>query len=139
MCRGACDIRCGNFPLPLMNWSRIRNAKAYTYIYIYIRYDGVNEGQIWSCAIKVTVEASKTCRIKMSRIAVYRDRPLWPYRIIFVLFLSISLSLILRRVDANPLPDLVQEYQNLISENWTDNSTDNSVDNSTEIAANTDV
>jgi len=56
-----------------------------------------------------------------------------------MLFVSISLSVILRRVDANPLPDLVQEYQNLISESWTDNSTDSSVDNSTEIAANTDV
>jgi len=75
----------------------------------------------------------------MSCIAAYRDRPFWPCRIIFVLFVSISLSVILRRVDANPLPDLVQEYQNLISESWTDNSTESSVDNSTEIAANTDV
>ncbi|GAB1869920.1 hypothetical protein CAJAP_10999 [Camponotus japonicus] len=40
-----------------------------------------------------------------------------------------------KRTNANPLPDLTQEYQNLISES----STVNSTDNSTEIGANTDV
>ncbi|EZA60439.1 hypothetical protein DMN91_010837 [Ooceraea biroi] len=84
----------------------------------------------------------------MSRAATHRDRPLWPYQIVFVLFILLPLlSVTLNRVDANPLPDLVQEYQKLLSESgtddWTDNSvdnsTDNSVDYSTETAANTDV
>lgn len=42
-----------------------------------------------------------------------------------------SLLTTLQQTNANPLPDLTQEYQNLISENSTDNST--------EIGANTDV
>lgn len=46
-----------------------------------------------------------------------------------------SLLTTLQQTNANPLPDLTQEYQNLISEN----STVNSTDNSTEIGANTDV
>ncbi|KAM0737502.1 hypothetical protein ACS0PU_000595 [Formica fusca] len=65
----------------------------------------------------------------------------WPSQIVLlVLVLISSLSLMtLRRVNANPLPDLTQEYQNLIAESSTVNSTDNSTDNSTETAANTDV
>lgn len=48
-----CTIGRGNFPLPLMKRSRIRNAKVSTYL-----RRGVNEGQIL-VAIKVAMEKTK--------------------------------------------------------------------------------
>lgn len=60
----------------------------------------------------------------------------WPSQIVLLILVLMSLSLMtLRRANANPLPDLTQEYQNLIAES----STINSTDNSTDTAANTDV
>lgn len=92
-------------------------------------------------AIKVAIEVSKVCHFKMSRAVACRFFPRLSHNqiVLLVLVLILSSSTILRRVDANPLPDLTQEYQNLISEGSTVNSTDNSTDNSTEIAPNTDV
>ncbi|KAL6256511.1 hypothetical protein P5V15_012624 [Pogonomyrmex californicus] len=84
----------------------------------------------------------------MSRTASHRDWPLRPCYIVLLSFvLILTLSTMLRRTDANPLPDLSQEYQNLISGYSTDSSldisinnmTDISTENSTEISPNTDV
>ncbi|XP_011636071.1 uncharacterized protein LOC105426513 [Pogonomyrmex barbatus] len=84
----------------------------------------------------------------MSRTASHRDWPLRPSYIVLLSFILIlTLSTMLRRTDANPLPDLSQEYQNLISGYSTDSSldisinnmTDISTENSTEISPNTDV
>lgn len=73
----------------------------------------------------------------MSRVVACRF--LWPSQIVLLILVIISLLTTLQRTNANPLPDLTQEYLNLISESSTVNSTDNSTDNSTEIGANTDV
>ncbi|XP_072748517.1 uncharacterized protein [Anoplolepis gracilipes] len=55
-----------------------------------------------------------------------------------LIFLLISLTT-LQRANANPLSDLMQEYQNLISEsstvNLTNKSTDSSTENSTDISS----
>lgn len=125
----------GNFPLPLMNRLRIRNAKTPTHI----RYSGVNKVQMLG-AIKVVVRVRlKPIILKMSCAAAHRVRLFWPSHIAYLLLtLILSLSVILQQVSASPLPDLTQEYQNLLAEAFTDNSTDSTTDNST-IAANTDV
>ncbi|XP_020290980.1 uncharacterized protein LOC109858291 [Pseudomyrmex gracilis] len=69
--------------------------------------------------------------------ATHRDRwPSWPSRITLLLIIFALMTITLRRVDASPLSDLAQEYENLVSENSTNNLTDSSTDNST---ASTDV
>ncbi|EFN79061.1 hypothetical protein EAI_03844 [Harpegnathos saltator] len=55
---------------------------------------------------------------------------------LLLILTMLSFSTTLLSVSAGPIPDLAQEYENLLSESST---TDNSTDNSTEIAANTDV
>lgn len=80
----------------------------------------------------------KSIALKMSCAAVHRVRPFWPSHIALLLTLILSLSVTLQELSASPLPDLTQEYQNLLAEASTDNSTDSTTDNST-IAANTDV
>lgn len=65
----------------------------------------------------------------------HHDRPSWPFVSLYLIFLSLILVLsllsIFHPVHAAPIPELVQEYENMLPEN--------SSDNLTEIAANTDV
>lgn len=85
-------------------------------------------------AIKVAVVPVDLCHLKMSHAAGHRDRLCWPlppFRIMLLFVLLLSLWTTSLPVSAGPIPDLVQEYENLASESSTDNST--------EIAANTDV